>query len=163
MKFTLFALLTALLVVGCDKKDPELQPPISIDVIAPAVTDQMKDKLAERFLEVGQVRFDGSAGVYHVEVFYRVDEQERRYIMEFRRELDVDRPNLTVYRAKFPLRLLDDDGTANVQAFFSIAIDGMMGVEDDSQQVGADQPATAPESKPEGNENPQPESEGRSQ
>lgn len=32
-----------------------------------------------------------------------------------------------------------------------------------SEQDGADQPATAPESKPEGNSKPQPESEGRSQ
>ena len=32
-----------------------------------------------------------------------------------------------------------------------------------SEQDGADQPATAPESKPEGNEKPKPESEGRSQ
>jgi len=33
----------------------------------------------------------------------------------------------------------------------------------DAQQGGADQPATAPESKSEGNEDPKPESEGRSQ
>ena len=32
-----------------------------------------------------------------------------------------------------------------------------------AEQDGADQPATAPESKPEGDSKPQPESEGRSQ
>ena len=34
---------------------------------------------------------------------------------------------------------------------------------EEAEQDGADQPATAPESKPEGNEKPKPESEGRSQ
>ena len=34
---------------------------------------------------------------------------------------------------------------------------------DDAEQYGAEQPATAPESKPEGEQKPEPESEGRSQ
>jgi hypothetical protein len=151
MKSILPLLLAALFVVSCEQThespmtantdDAPQDPPVEIQVIAPAVEKQFTDQFADGFARVGKVRFDGSSDVYHVEVFYTEARREKRYVMEFTRIVRADRPNLVVYRGTFPADLPDPGNqSTGVAEDFDVTIDEMMNEQNGSQQDAAPKP-----------------------
>lgn len=116
----LFSLIS-LLLFSCEKKS---DPPIQLNVIAPAVEKQLAGRLGDRFVKVGKVEFNASEGsVYHVEVFYMEGDQEKRYVMAFVNT--ADERNLTVFRGEFPLHLIGEAEPGDGASFY-VSIDEMM-------------------------------------
>lgn len=123
-------ILTAILLVGCDRKGSPCiekgssslaKPPIAIDVIAPAVANQMA---GERFVRVGEVRFDQSDDKYYVEVLYLFGGQEGRQLLVLHRQIYPDRPNFMAYMGEFDLVL----PRGGAREYLTITIDEMMGL-----------------------------------
>lgn len=151
MKSILPVLLATLFIVGCKQKPKSLMttntddapqdPPVEIQVIAPAVEKQFTDKFADGFAKVGKVRFDGSSDVYHVEVLYSEELREKRYVMEFNRVVWAERPNLVVYRGTFPADLPGSGNqSTGIAEDFDVTIDEMMNDQNGSQQGAAPKP-----------------------
>jgi hypothetical protein len=107
---------------GVGKK---IAPPIQPDVIVPAVTKQLADKLGDRFVKVGKVQYDAPQNCYHVEIFYNDNDSDKRYVMSFIRFNESKNRPLVQYFGQFPLDLVGK-GSRGGQAMFPVTIDEMM-------------------------------------
>ncbi len=111
----------SLLLFSCEKK---IDPPVQLNVIAPAVEKQLVDKIGDRFVKIGKVEYNVPAGcIYHVEVFYMDGDQEKRYVMAFVNA--PDERNLRVFRGEFPLHLIGKAEPGDGASFY-VSIDEMM-------------------------------------
>ena len=139
----LFA-ITALLLGGCNVKMKVKESgrfdsaPIAKEVVAYAVAKQFRDSHGDRFVKVGEVRFDVSLDIYHVEVFYLEGSseqgyKEKRYVMELNRFYDASRQSLVLYLGRFPTELFGDK--ARPFPSFTVTIDNMMNMKTDDASV----------------------------
>ncbi len=121
MRYLASFILSALVLIGCDSKSA---PPISLGVIAPAVTKQLNDRFGDHDFKVENPRYDASKHVYYAEVNYKFEGQAQRYVMSLLPSFDSNRQFLT-YRGEFPTDLLGEDDLRG-RVVWPVTIDEMM-------------------------------------
>lgn len=121
MKHAVIALFGTLLLLGCAKEDA---PPIQIDVIAPSVTKQLTDKYGDAYIKTGKVEYDAEKNIYNVELFYKRDGAEKRYVMSMLRAYDSQR-QLLQYTGEMPVELMGE-ASPHGRAYFPVTVDVMM-------------------------------------
>ena len=141
VKLLAITVLSSLLFASCDTKSTVAKPandtpPIAIDVIAPEITKQLSGRFKERFVRVGDVKFSMTkpdeysdpAHCYHVEIFYKQEDQEKRHVMELVKVIKAASPKLVTYECELPVTLFGEEPATDehFDKYFRVTIDELM-------------------------------------